>query len=96
MAPANEGMMHASICETVTRYITDNYLYTRPDARLAPGDPLLGSGIIDSMGVIELVEFVQSEFGISIDDGDITEANFGTVADIAAFVARRRGSAEAA
>jgi acyl carrier protein len=88
--------MHPAICDAVTRYITDNYLYTRPDHQLARTDPLLGSGIIDSMGVIELVEFIQTEFGISIDDGDITEANFGTVADIAAFVARKRASAEAA
>ena len=50
----------AGIRDRVKGYIMENYLYTRPDFDLGMNDRLLGAGIIDSMGVIELLEFVQS------------------------------------
>jgi acyl carrier protein len=51
-------------------------------------DPLLGS-ILDSNGVIELVEFLQERFGITIDDEDITMENLDSVKNAAAFVNRK-------
>lgn len=51
-------------------------------------DPLLGN-ILDSNGVIELVEFVQERFGITVDDEDITLENLDSVKNAAAFVSRK-------
>jgi acyl carrier protein len=50
--------------------------------------PLLGS-VVDSNGVIELVEFLQQRFGITIDDEDITMENLDSVKNAAAFVDRK-------
>jgi acyl carrier protein len=50
--------------------------------------PLLGS-VVDSNGVIELVEFLQERFGITIDDEDITMENLDSVRNAAAFVERK-------
>jgi acyl carrier protein len=51
-------------------------------------DPLLG-GVLDSNGVIELVEFLQERFGITVDDEDITMENLDSVKNAAAFVSRK-------
>jgi acyl carrier protein len=50
--------------------------------------PLLGS-VVDSSGVIELVEFLQERFRITIDDEDITMENLDSVKNAAAFVNRK-------
>ena len=49
-------------------------------------DSLLEEGIIDSLGLLEIVTFIESEFGISVQDADVTLDNFGDVNAIAAYV----------
>lgn len=70
-------------------FLQDAFLYMRPGLALGDSDRLLDNGIIDSMGIIELVGFLQSEFGIAVRDDDINEENLGTVSDIARYVLSR-------
>jgi acyl carrier protein len=72
-------------------FIEDNFLYMHPGTELADGDDLLKLGIIDSLGFVELVEEVQSRYGIAVDDVEITEENFGSIDAITGFVAAKRG-----
>ena len=58
--------------------------------QLGDGDDFLALGIIDSLGFVELVEEVQSRYGVVIDDVEITEDNFGSIDAIASFVARKK------
>jgi acyl carrier protein len=71
-------------------FIEDNFLYLRPDVELGDGDDFLALGVIDSLGFVELVEEVQSKFGIAIEDVEITEENFGSIDAIAGYVERKR------
>lgn len=75
--------------DAIVGYIRDNFLYTRPDYRLGDDAPLIDDGIVDSMGAVELVTFLQERFAITIPDDEITEENFGTVAAITAYVHRK-------
>ena len=84
--------MNAVDVLTKTRtYITENFLYMRPDLELADDDLLLEKRIVDSMGMVELVTFLEDEFGIDMEDGEITEGNFATLAAISRFVMAKRG-----
>lgn len=56
---------------------------------LGDEDSLLDHGVIDSTGVLEVVEFVESEFGIRVADEEMLPENFDSIARIAAFVERR-------
>lgn len=76
------------ICET-RAYVIENFLYMRPDFIPADDDSLLGQGIIDSMGVMELVQFLEQEFGVTVSDDEITEEHFGTLAAIGRYVASK-------
>ena len=52
--------------------------------------PLRTSGLIDSLGVLRLVSFVEEKFGVEVDAYDAGVQNFDTVNLIAAFLERKR------
>jgi acyl carrier protein len=54
---------------------------------------LLERGIIDSLGVVELLSFVEETFAVTAADEEITEENFGSLDSIAQFVQRKRAVA---
>lgn len=82
--------MNGNVASKVTEWVRGTFLYARPDFDLSPELPLLERGVVDSTGVVELVEFLQDEFKIKVADEDITEENLGTIGAIAAFVSRRQ------
>ena len=71
-------------------FIEENFLYLHPGLELADGDDLLARGVLDSLGFVELVEEVQTRYGVAVEDVEITEDNFGSIDAIAGFVARKR------
>ena len=77
-------------------YVHETFLYMRPGFELGDSDRLLQRGVIDSMGVLELIGFLHSEFGVTVADEDINEGNLGTLSGIARYVLARRGNGAAA
>jgi acyl carrier protein len=73
-------------------FLADNFLYMHPGVELKDPDNFLTLGIIDSLGFVELVEEVQSRYGLAIEDVEITEENFGSINAIAQFVAAKQSS----
>lgn len=60
------------------------------DESVAIGDETpLYEGILDSLGLMDLVSFLEKRFGIAIEDEDLTSENFRTVAAIQQLVDRR-------
>lgn len=60
-----------------------------PQARkreIGNDDPLLGSGLVDSLGVLEVVAFLEDEFGLAVTDEELLPENFRSIAGLAAFV----------
>jgi acyl carrier protein len=74
------------VVEAVLGFIRENFLYMRPDFEVSADDRLLERGIIDSLGVVEVLHFVEERFGVHPSDEDITEANFGSLRAIARYV----------
>ena len=76
---------------SVRAFIRENFLYTRPDFHFADEDSLLRKGVVDSLGVTEVIGFVEQTWSLEVPDEDVTEGNFGTVAGIARYVAQTAG-----
>lgn len=53
--------------------------------------PLIAEHVIDSLGLLRLVERLESEFGLRIADEEVVVSNFGSIAQISDFVARSSG-----
>ncbi len=77
------------IAGVVRAYVRDNFLFGN-DAQFTDSTSLLEAGIIDSTGAMELVAFLETEFGIVVDDRDLVPENLDSVDAIATFVMRRR------
>jgi acyl carrier protein len=60
---------------------------------LGPQTPLL-NGMIDSLGLMQLVAYLEEEFGIEIPAGEITQDNFATIGSLGSFVERLAGPVE--
>lgn len=54
-------------------------------------DPLLDSGAIDSLGILDLVTFIEKSFNIRVGDEELNPTNFGSIASLVRFVAAKRG-----
>ncbi len=57
---------------------------------------LLESGVIDSLGVLDLVQFLDESFGITISDDELTPDNFSSINAMAAFVEQKRAQNQVA
>lgn len=73
---------------TIRRFIVDELMYG-DDAQPLEEETPLCEGIVDSIGLVDLVLFLEEEFSISIDDADLTADNFRSVAAIERLVSRR-------
>ncbi len=82
-------MAEGDVREQITRFIRKTFPSARRHA-LSTDDPLLESGIIDSLGVLTLVEFLEAEFQMTVTDDDLVPEHFGTIERIAEFVENRR------
>jgi acyl carrier protein len=65
-----------------------NELLMDDDASIRDDTPLWG-GVIDSVGLMQLVTFIEESFGVEIEDEELSSAQFRTVSDIAQLVDRK-------
>lgn len=64
------------------------------DARgLTADDDLLLTGLVDSLGVMRLVAYIEDTFAVSVHPGDVTIENFRTIADMTRYIQEQQVSA---
>lgn len=85
-----EAQEVAHLERAIATHVASTCLVDADEASIDHDHDLLTSGIIDSMGVMELVGFVEGTFGIAVDDQDILPENFRSVSAIAQYVARKQ------
>ncbi len=75
--------------DVIRKFIFDNFLFDAKEDDLGNDDSFLEQGIIDSTGVLELVEWLEESFNISVDDEELIPENLDSVNRLAAYVARK-------
>jgi len=81
----------AAVVPTVKAFIVEKFLFGADAGKVAPDTPLISGGIIDSLGVIELVTFLEQTFGITVEAREAGKTHLDTLAAIAALVKQKRG-----
>ncbi len=66
-------------------------LLKQPKRVLQPDEPLISSGLIDSLSLVDLSLFVEDEFGVRIDDTELNAGTFDTLNQLASLIAQRQG-----
>ena len=74
----------------VRNFIQENFLYMRSNFQLDDDDRLLEKGVIDSMSLVEMIAFIEREFGVKAMEEEISDANFGSLAGIGRFVSEKQ------
>lgn len=87
-------MTRDEILSRLRSFVQDNFLYMRPDFELRDDQSLMGQGIVDSMGVMEMLQFLEEEFGVRVPEEDVTEDKIGTLSDIADYVVANRAEGD--
>ncbi len=70
-------------------YVAKNLLFSDDGFRYDDDASFLEEGIVDSMGVLELVLFIEEQFGVTIEDTELTPDNFDSVNKLANYIQRR-------
>ena len=78
--------------EKLKDYIARNLLFSDNGFKYDDDDSFLEEGIVDSIGVLELVAFVDESFGVEVEDHEVTPDNFDSVNKLAAYVQRKQNS----
>jgi acyl carrier protein len=73
----------------ISSFIIDNFLFGDISAAPALDLPLVQSGLVDSTGILEIVAFLETKFGVHTADEDLAVDNFGSIATIVKFVLAR-------
>ena len=73
----------------IREFVTTNFYVADPKA-LEDSTSLLDQGIIDSTGVLEVIGFVESTFGITVEDAEMLPENLDSIQRISDFVARKQ------
>lgn len=71
--------------DKIRKFIIENFLFGSGND-LGDDDSFLDKGIIDSTGVLELVAFVEEQFGIKVADEELIPENLDSVNNLANFV----------
>jgi acyl carrier protein len=78
--------------KTIRTFITTNF-YVAEGTPLLVDSSLLDTGVIDSTGVLEVISFLETEFGIQVADAEMVPDNLDSIGSLVAFVERKRGAA---
>jgi acyl carrier protein len=80
-------MQTTDIEREIRSFLIETFFLGRAD-KLQDDGSLLGT-VIDSTGALELVNFLQERFGITVEDEDVIPENFDSVKNVVAYVTRR-------
>ncbi len=78
----------------IRNFVVSNFLFGDAGA-LQDDTSFMDSGIVDSTGIMELVMFLESKFGVKIQPEEVIPGNLDSVSRAAQFLARKRNNAPA-
>ncbi len=77
-----------AIARDVREFIVTNFLYGEAGG-LTDDQSFLDNGIVDSTGVLELVGYLEQQFGIHVSDRDLVPENLDSIVNVARYVERK-------
>lgn len=82
--------VETGIRDQVADFVVTNYLFGDTTRLPSDEESLVETGIVDSTGILELVEFLEHTFGISVTDEETIPDNLGSIANLTRFVTGKR------
>ena len=86
--------MKARVRTQIVDFVVNNYLFG--DAAKTPhdDDSFMEGGIIDSTGILELVEFLESHFDVTVSETETVPENLDSISNLTNFIVGKKSGAE--
>ena len=84
-------MVTEEIGKTVGAFISKNFLFDE-HKQVPEKESLLGSGIIDSTGILELIAFLEQQYGVKFSDDELVGDNFDSIDKIKEFISKKKAA----
>ena len=78
--------------DIIREFIQEELVKDKINRIVGVGDDLINSGIIDSLGILKLLAFLESRFSIHIADEELIPENFDSVASINSLIRRKKNA----
>ena len=75
--------------EKIRKFIFENFLFDADNSALDNNDSFLEKGIIDSTGILEVINWMEETFGFEVDDMELIPENLDSVNRLADFIKRK-------
>ena len=73
------------------RYIAENLLFSDKEYPFEDEASFLKNGVVDSTGVMELVAYVEKQFGVTADPKEVVPDNFDSIKNLTSYIGRKTG-----
>jgi acyl carrier protein len=81
-----------SLNKQIKLFVLKNYLFTEDESVLSDADSLMQKGIIDSTGILELVNHIEDTYKLKVADEEMVPENLDSISSIVNFIERRRSA----
>ena len=78
-----------NVKESIKNYVLSELVSDKQHSNLSDTDQLIETGIIDSLGIMKLIGFLEDSLSVQIDDMDLVPENFATIESIATLVEKK-------
>ncbi len=78
------------IKQQVRQFVIENFFFGESDDRFSDDDSFLEKGLVDSMGILRLVTFVEQTYAVAVEQEELVMENWDSVERIARFVESKR------
>jgi len=67
-----------------------NDILKQPEREIAPDEPLISSGLIDSFSLMDVALFIEDTFGVRIEDTELNADTFDNLTQLASMIESRK------
>ncbi|MBB6479266.1 acyl carrier protein [Spirochaeta isovalerica] len=77
------------IIQEIRKFIIGNFLFGNASEMVGESDSFMENGIIDSTGILELIEHVEEQYSITVEDDELIPENLDSLENISAFIQKK-------
>lgn len=78
----------SEVRETIKAFIIENFLFGS-DEGIKNDTSFMEEGIIDSTGILELIDFIEEEYSISVEDDEMIPENLDSLNNVVAYLSKK-------
>ena len=89
---ADTNVKQSNVKIKLKEFLISNFLFSEDAVQFSGEDSFLEKGIIDSTGILELIEYLEDSYSIAIEDDELIPENLDSMNNVETFISRKLGA----